>query len=587
MKKFFSKYYIHIIFAVYFLVCIIRAMKGFCWSDESFYFSTTDRFFKGDMPIRDEWWRTQMSSVFCLPFYAIFHAIAGSNEGIILFFRILYVISSLGLSIITYRIIKKSYPVVVALSVSTLIMFYAHLNIATFSYYMLSLMFMFLSLLLIYDYYDDKSKVKLVIAGFAYAIAVLSLPTLAVPYILIIFVIFAVLIINRFVHLPTAVKTCIDNMDLITVILYTFIGIAIPAVVILAYLFINIPINGFIKSVPYVLTDKEHDFTYIFAIKKFFTAVRDVYGKYTYISLLLILASAILPRKIRETIVTDILVTADVLLFIIYAIKSFGHTGYILSALCLFTLPLFFLSNKKNIRMFILFITGGATLSMTYSLSSNGQLYILAIGHFIMSIAGICFAYDFATSRKNKFGLSAITNITIALVIVYTCCITIELRMVNVYRDAPISELNCRIDEGPAKGLYTTKEHYEYYKNVCDTITELCTSEGNDSEDTIMFSKICPWGYMYTDLKCAMPTTWRTSSYDKDQFDGYYEVNPDRKPALILVLDEQYGSYDACGDVEDDHNPNLDEMNEFWLDYISSNNLVATPVKCGTLYKMP
>jgi len=586
MKKFLSKYYIYILFAAYFIICILRAAKGFCWSDESFYFSTTDRFFKGDMPIRDEWWRTQMSSVFCLPFYAVFHAITGSSEGVILYFRVLYVIASTILSAISYRIIKKSYPVPVALSIATLVMFYAHLNITTFSYYMLSVMFLFLALLLIYDYYDSKSKTGLIIAGFAYAISVLSLPTLAVPYILLIVLIGIVLIIRRMAALPDKANIIIDSMELPTVVIYSFIGIAIPAAIILIYLFANIPVKDFIKSVPYVLTDKEHDFTYKFAIKKFFTAVRDVYGKYTYLSILIIFVSAVLPRKIKDTVVTDILVAIDTLLFIIYAVKSFGYTGYILSALCLFTLPLFFLSNRKNIRMFILFIIGGATLSMTYSLSSNGQLYILAIGHFIIAISGICFAYDFVISRNAKSIAATFCGLLISVAVLYTCCSTIYLRIVNVYRDAPVAELNSRISEGPAKGLYTTSEHLSYYNDVCETIKDYCMKSNNPDNSTIMFSKICPWGYMYTDLECAMPTTWRTNSYSEEQFEGYYDVNPDKKPSVILVLNEEYGSYDACGDVDDDHNPNLDEMNDFWLKYIEENNMNATAVKCGTLYTM-
>lgn len=585
MKKIINKYYIYFIFAIYFLICLIRATKGFCWSDESFYFSMTDRFFKGDMPMRDEWWRAQMSSVFCLPFYSLYVLITGSNAGIILYFRVLYVISTLILSIVAYKIIGKHYPTSVSLVIATLIMFYSHLNIATFSYYMLSVISVLLTLLMIYDYYDTNSKVELIIAGFSFAISVLSLPTLVIVYFIIMALVGLAIVVSLLSFVPLKIKSSIKNMRLPQVSLYTIIGIAIPAIIVVVYLLINMSISDLIKSIPFVLSDKEHSYTIMSAAKKFFTAVRDVYGKYTYICAILAIIALCAQKWIKNTIASDAIVIADILIYIVLAIKSYSHTGYIQSVLVLTLIPLFFLSNKKNHRLFWLFAVGGATLAMTYSVSSNGQLYILAIGHFIMAIACICASYDYFSSKDEINKVQKVSALFVSLMILYACCVTFSLRMVNVYRDAPVNKLNGKITVGPAKGLYTTEEHLTYYNTVCDTIDKHCTSATNNSSDKIMFSKICPWGYMYTDLKCAMPTTWRTNSYLDEQFMDYYNYGMHSMPDIILVLDEEYGSYDACGDVEDDHNPNLDEMSEYWLSYIKDNNMVATPVDCGVLYK--
>ena len=100
----------------------------------------------------------------------------------------------------------------------------------------------------------------------------------------------------------------------------------------------------------------------------------------------------------------------------------------------------------------------------------------------------------------------------------------------------------------------------------------------------VLFSKILPWGYTASGLSCGYPTTWRATAYSDQQLDLYYDINKNARPDVIIVLDSMYGSYDACGDVEDDHNPNLDEMSDYWKDYISSEGFTETRVKCGKIY---
>ena len=129
-----------------FLFMFWRSLQGFCWTDECFYISTTDRFFRGAVPFVDEWFRTQMSSIILVPFYAVYVMAVGSNAGIILYFRLLYLLFSTAVAITFFRILKKEYPDTVAVIPALFIMCYAHLNNATFSYYMMSELFLGLAL---------------------------------------------------------------------------------------------------------------------------------------------------------------------------------------------------------------------------------------------------------------------------------------------------------------------------------------------------------------------------------------------------------------------------------------------------------
>lgn len=81
---------------------------GFCWTDESFYVSTADRFYRGSIPLVGEWFRTQMSSILMIPFYALFIAVAGTNAGVILYFRLLYLLLSTAVAVVYYIVLKKN-----------------------------------------------------------------------------------------------------------------------------------------------------------------------------------------------------------------------------------------------------------------------------------------------------------------------------------------------------------------------------------------------------------------------------------------------------------------------------------------------
>lgn len=599
IKQWLVKYKVWIIFAVSLGACLFRAFKGFCWTDESFYLSTADRFLKGDTFLVTEWYRTQLSSVICLPFYWLYVTIAGSNTGVILYFRMLFLVLSYATAIVGYRTIKKQYPEGVAVITAIFIMFYAHLNITALSYYMMSLEFLLIALFIIYDYAYTRSKKRLIVAGASFALSVMSLPSFAVAYFAVIGLICIILIVVKIGILPDKWEEVIRQAEFVTIALYTMAGIAIPAVIFAIYMFANASIADIIAAVPYIMFDNEHSFTFGFCFRRFFFAVSDVFGKWTYVAYMLMLLSFIECYIVKKKVIKDCIVVIDIVVLIQCIIRAAGHTGYIQTVLCLFCFPLFLLTNKKNWRMFWLFVPSGLSLAMTYSFSSSDFLYVLAIGHFVAAVGCVAFAYDYVQERMQEAaedslsGLKLIaTRIICAVIVVgvvYTAGVTVYLRMTNVYRDAPVSKLNCKITQGVGKGLYTTKEHLEYYDEARDMIEQYCmsTSEGNDADDTIMFSKILPWGYMYTDLKCGYPTTWRATAYNAEQLEAYYDMNRNKEPDIIVVLKEYYGSYDACGDVEDDHNPNLDEMNDYWKDYIARNNMVRTEVTCGYVYKMP
>ncbi|MCR5602162.1 MAG: hypothetical protein K6G27_00500 [Lachnospiraceae bacterium] len=586
----------YVVFLLSALILIIRAFYSFCWSDETFYLSTCHRLYTGDRIFGHEWFPTQLSSLIMLPFYALYIAVTGSIDGIVVYFRILFVLMSTLNAVIVYNILKKHASVFISMTCALFLMFYTHLNIATLSYYTFSVQFFLISMLLIYHYYTSESKGQLILSGIIFALSVLSLPTLSIAYFLLLAGTGIVYVLEKKKKLSDRAINLIAKARLYEVIRYTFAGIVIPATVFIIYLLLTVPLTDFIKAVPYVLSDEEHGTSLIYPVRKFFISINEVFGYGAYAAYLLILTTALISRfkKGTDGVLRLLVFIADVALFVFLYLTSVGHTGYIQTVLCLFTLPLFFMQKKKDIKLFFTLIVSGMIFSLVYSYSSNGYLYVLSMGHFISSIGCMVILEQFAKetlSNRESTGRSVrrISGYLYLICCTAIICIsltqTMMLRLVNIYRDAPVQMLNFRISEGPAKGLFTTPDHYLSYNVTYATIHKYCRRDSiNEGTGNIFITKLLPWGYMCTDLRCGAPTTWRTA-FNSERLKPYYEMNPDKIPDIILVMDETYGSYITSGDVVSDPIPNENEIDGWLLNYVEEQNYEKLDVPCGIMYK--
>lgn len=559
--------YVVLVFSA--LALLYRSRLGFCWSDETFYFSTCDRFFQGDGVFLHEWFPTQLSSVLLLPLYSMYLTLTGSSDGIIIFFRVCYVCVSFCIALFLYRTFQKEYSPYTALCCSLFYMFYAHLNIATLSYYTMSVSFCLVSMILIYrslktDCVHPKSV--LILAGVFFAGAVVSLPTLTLPYVFASIVLLAVSFYKK---------------DLRLIFPYTLIGICLLATIYLSYVLSHVTIMDLLNNLPYVLSDEEHTTNMIDPFKKFFLSVSDVFGPVTIISCLSILFTAFYGRKLKD-IYKAILAMIQIPLAAYYIFCSLGHTGYINAVLLLFGLPFYFMTVKRNKPLLFLLYGSGLSLSMVYSYSSNGYLYIMTLGHSLCAIGAFLFLFDFLkefSSSQINGSLRKTILILCTAITLLSVAQTMTLRMVNIYRDAPLSDLSSKMDAGPAKGLYTTSLHATRYYEVYQALLSYASGEGN-----IFITKLLPWGYLVTDMNCGAPTTWRTS-FDSKRLPLYYAAHPERIPDVIFVVNEEYGSYETCGDVEADPIPNKNAIGGFLKTYAEEHDYKIIDVGCGTVYQ--
>ncbi|MBO6113064.1 MAG: hypothetical protein J6P45_08465, partial [Lachnospiraceae bacterium] len=230
----------YIIFGLCAMFLILRAFFGFCSSDEPFYLSTTKRLFDGDLIFAEEWFPTQLSSLIILPLYALFVTVTGGTDGIILFFRIVYILTVFVISCASYRILNKRNGSAAAFCCAFFMLNFVHLNIATLSYYTMSFEFFIFSMLLLMP----KKRSLYILSGFIFALSVLSLPSLAIAYAVAFITVFCLSFKFRFLREG---------------LIYTTFGIGAALILFLIYLYASgNSIGNLFEFLPYVLSDDEH-----------------------------------------------------------------------------------------------------------------------------------------------------------------------------------------------------------------------------------------------------------------------------------------------------------------------------------------
>lgn len=620
MKKLVKYNLIPVLFlAISCVILLAKSRYSFCWSDETLYSAISRRFYNGDSLFYHDWFPTQLSSILTLPLYSLYVNITGGTDGIILYFRILYVFFEFISSIVVFSIIKRHHGVILGLTAGLLTEWYTHLNIATLSYYNITLLAFLLAMLILYDCYMKesefseissgyipykKSKISLFIAGFLFAISVLCLPTLSVVYVLAILVGILIMLLAKLFSKTDWLKNLSRKLDFIYVFKYTLTGILVPAFIFFVYLISHVKISDFISSIPYVLSDDEHITSKLYPLKKMYLSIDEIYGRISKISYLFICCSFIVfivilickytknnsfKAALRKIIlpIKWVILFFDIVLFALYFCKSIGCPGYIYTAVLLFSLPIFFITENKNYTLFILTVISGLLLSLTYSYSSTGMLYVLSMGHFIGTIGCAILIYDFCKELLNNtpFIYRAV-KVVFTVILLITVIQTSLLRITVVYRDERLNNLTEKITCGPARGLYTSEDHLAMYNDVYDVISTYCMRESAKGKNNLLISNLLPFGYLISDMKIAAPTAWR-NQMSNERLEQYYEMHPDRYPDVILLLNEEYGSYEAFADVEGDKTPNANVTEGYVFDYIYANNFKAIPVPCGTVYMRP
>ena len=160
------------------ILLIYRAFYGMDTTDETFYLATAKRFYEGDLLFQNDWNTGQIFGLVMMPFYYFYLMVTGSNEGIILCARILFVFIALFVAGFTYKVLYQySKKFGASLLASLCILVYVRGNIITCSYYSLGFYTFLLAILWWMDAKKEKKEIwKLICSGISFAVSVLCMP---------------------------------------------------------------------------------------------------------------------------------------------------------------------------------------------------------------------------------------------------------------------------------------------------------------------------------------------------------------------------------------------------------------------------
>ena len=492
------------------VVLAVRALYGFCWSDESFYLTFAQRLWNGQKLILDEWHPVQFYSVLFYPILSLYHALFG-NRGIYLFAREVYVAVAWGTALLLfYTLRRKTFPLTAFLCAG-LYLCYSRGNIWGLSYYNLFLTFCLLFVCLAVR----KRPWAWCLGGVCLAAAVLC-----VPY-------FALFVIPGLIA-----ALCIPKQRKRA--WWTLLGECILAAVFLLF-FLPKDIGGVLASLKEILSDPEHSGGPVHYLA---AAIRDVKLLYYYEALLTAFAGAVLLLGVkllpkRFGALPGLLIAACGAVVSLWRYRN-GELGFAYYQFAIFCLPAMALCwvKREISRPALLLRILGIAMGLSMAMSSNTEAITFTVGLPVYAMGVLM-----QLSALPRGGEGALLRRFGAVLACAVLCLSFAVRLSSVFRDGPLNTLTEPMASGPAAGIRTTREHAEQYAGILAMLEEL--EDTYSSENRIFFTSILPWGYLAADFPCGAPTAWRTK-LDSPQLESYCETHP--MPAIVVVLEPQVGA---------------------------------------------
>lgn len=500
-------------------------------TDEAYYVGTVYRLWFGDGMLCDEWNPTQqMCSFWLYPFYVIFRLILGSNEGMILAFRLLYIVFQLAISGYLYSKLKK----------------FGYIGFFPIFFYLLSTAFNINSLsyntmansalaaLLVNLAFMEKSDWKNCIwAGIFASVLVMGNPYAVFAYIF--YGIASVIVTIVFQKLQKEVPVALQAA--------TFFKISLTAagvmIVFLLFTFWHATLDRIVKNLPYIIGDQEHVQRWNVKISDYFRYFREHYLGAVIVPIVISVIARIDRKRVQHGIFYMGLTMISVIPYMIYhgLISDYVPVNLVTVPICFLGLVAYAVSKEKHPAIFYVWYLPAMFYPFIVQITSNTGPLAVSAGFVTAGAASVLLAVLWA--REQKYGL--VKSVTYGVVILQLAMMLL-LRMTYVWADASMSELNTKVERGAAKGLYTTAEKANYYDEVYHDIDALNMTE----EDGLLVVGSEPLLYLYADRQVASYSTWQVYTNETRLY-RYYEIHTGegRFPSVVYCVEADQTIFDS------------------------------------------
>lgn len=507
-----------IILAVSFTMLIVRCFFSFCQTDESFYVALIHRFWMGELLAVEEWHPVQFYAPALVPLYALFRLFSPQGNGVILYFRIIYTLLSLAVALLSFRVLtSKGWKF--ALPAALMILFYSRANIGGMSYYNLCFLMVVLDCMLFIN------RGSAFCGGIAAALAVLCNPYLGIAVIALI--------------IYGVIRYRLRQKD----ILLFVAGVGAAAVLYVLLFFRNIPEQ--LQGLRYVLSEPSH----IGGVWN--SILNGIKGTVINSSVVLSFAAAALSvfALLNETgrwerlafTVFYVLAAAAVLYRVVRCYN--GVAGSVSAPVTVAAFPalLVLLKRKQAEKTETVLYFAGIATAISFMFASNTGGDAMTVGFCISAMAsfGIILRLFLSTGVSSDWERT-VRRTALSIICGGLLVSFVLQRLIGVYQDANLWELDTRLETGPAQGLYTTAEHAEQYHSICRTIGE-AQEMMSEKDVRVLHSKLLPWTYCCTDWEYGTASAFNARNA---WLQSYYQIHPEKIPDLVFIYEPEAGKFD-------------------------------------------
>ena len=505
------------------LFMLNRTQYGYIYNDEPFILTLSHRLIKGDVFLYDEWQPTQLTGFLNYPWMILFTATHNNTEGMILFFRYIYVILNFASLLFVYlRLSNYSKKPLITGAACLYLLLFSSMDILTVSYNFYSLIGLLLFITLCIT---GKSNIEYLFAGIFFSVA-----TLASPYLAIVFVLYYLFFsLNHFVLKKDISKNLIDITKMV------LFGVILSVVVFICFLYgTGGNISKMLNTVSYIFTDVEYPSQSIFQL---------IYGYlYTWVNkfrtfgfMFVVFVMLSLIDKKHKTLWLE----AHIIAFVILTPRMIHiflyQFNYLIMQIGLLGLHALIIDEQRN-NSYSLIAIAGVIFSFILYATSDLKQYAIANGMILVGFASFFLIDDYLQKHENNTKL--IKTLCILLVFAQIGTEVYE-RMTKYYLDRDINDNLYMIKESVAKGLYVDQEQYDTYMSICNDIN---VNIPHHAKLLVLSQE--PWIYLMNDSEYCTYSAWMTNSKDFriKRLKEYYTLHPDKYPKYIYVLCEDFES---------------------------------------------
>ena len=504
------------------LILFWRCFYSVNTTDEAFYIGTVYRLWDGDGILTDEWMPSQQLCSFWLyPFYALFRLILGSNDGMILAFRLLYIVFQLCISGYLYKKLKGFGYVSFFPSFFYLLSTAFNINNLSYNTMANSCLVALLVTLAMMERPDWKNCI---LCGVFASIIVMANPYAVFAYVLYgAACVLVSVILKKKEAVPVAVQFSTFAKMSVTA--------AVVAVVFMIFTLQNSTIKEIMENLPYIIGDQEHQQRWGVKISDYFRYFREHYLGCVIVPLAASLMALVDKKRVQHGIFYMGISVVSVLPYMIYhgILSEYVPINLVTVPICFLGIPAFVVSKERHCKAFYVWYLPAMVYPFIVQITSNTGPLAVSAAFVSAGAASVFLTASWAKEQELKIAKYAVYG-----TIILQLGMMLVLRMTYVWADAPMSALDTKVERGAAKGLYTTAEDVQRYNEMYDDLDSLNMKE----DDGFLVVGADPLLYLYADREVASYSTWQVFTNETRLY-RYYEIhNGEGKfPEVVYCVD--------------------------------------------------